>query len=110
MQRRSASPEPIPCACPLCVSPVRVPGACPPSVLMARALGPGAGRSVPGCSGDHPIAAAWPMAFAIVNALLAENSDMIEGGAVVWRGEWPDRFECFRYHVLPFVWFPLTLF
>jgi hypothetical protein len=50
------------------------------------------------------------MAFAIVNALLAENSDMIEGGAVVWRGEWPDRFECFRYHVLPFVWFPLTLF
>jgi len=99
---RTDSPERVPCARPRSVSPVRVPAAGPRDGA--------AGRSVPGCSGDHPIAAAWPMAFAIVNALLAENSDMIEGGAVVWRGEWPDRFECFRYHVLPFVWFPLTLF
>ena len=84
---RTDSPERVPCARPRSVSSKRVdeggrrPGA--------------AGWSVPGCSGNHPIAAAWPMAFAIVNALLAENSDMIEGGAVVWRDHWPDRFKSF---------------
>jgi len=42
------------------------------------------------------------MAFTVVDALLAENSNMIEGGAVVWRDQWSERFKSFGYHLEPF--------
>jgi len=95
----------VPCACPLCVSPEPIPGACPLwvatprsvplSVTVSEIAGPARGPGLVPGSGDHPVAAAWPMAFAIVHPLLAEDSDVIEGGAVVWRGQGPDRFKSF---------------